>query len=49
MFPESVLSIEDEAFSRCSGFTGDLIIPEKVTKICFGSFTGCNGFNGNLT
>ena len=36
------------AFTGCSGFTGDLVIPDSVTKIDSYAFDGCTGFTGNL-
>jgi hypothetical protein len=37
-----VTSIEEEAFSGCSGLTS-LVIPDKVTSIESGAFAGCIG------
>ena len=44
IIPESVMKIESDAFSGCSGLTA-MTIPENVTEIRWGAFRGCN----NLT
>ncbi len=49
IIPNTVTSIGQTAFQRCSGFTGDLVIPEGVTSIGRYTFTNCSGFNGTLT
>ena len=49
VLPNSLLTIGDNAFQNCSGFTGDLIIPENVTSIGGNAFNGCSGFTGDLT
>ncbi len=49
IIPESVIIIEDNAFSGCEGFVGDLVIPDDVTYIGSGAFEGCSGFGGTLT
>ncbi|MCQ2308280.1 MAG: leucine-rich repeat protein [Bacteroidales bacterium] len=49
VLPNSLVTIENEAFSGCTGFTGDLIIPENVTYIGENAFYGCTGFTGDLT
>ena len=41
--------IGSNAFSDCSGLTGDLIIPNSVTEIGNFAFRGCSGFTGALT
>ena len=49
VLPNSLLTIGEQAFKDCSGFTGDLIIPENVTTIGGNAFNGCSGFTGDLT
>lgn len=49
VLPNSLLTIGDNAFKNCSGFTGDLIIPDNVTTIGGNAFNGCSGFTGDLT
>ena len=49
VLPNSLLTIGENAFQNCSGFTGDLIIPENVTTIGGNAFNGCSGFTGDLT
>lgn len=49
VLPNSLLTIGENAFQNCSGFTGDLIIPENVTTIGDNAFNGCSGFTGYLT
>ena len=46
--PNSVTTIEGDAFSYCTGFTGDLVIPNSVTTIMSGAFFTCNSFDGDL-
>ena len=46
--PNSLTTIEGDAFSYCSGFTGDLVIPNSVTTIKSGAFFTCYSFNGDL-
>ena len=41
--------IGDNAFSRCSGLTGSLVIPNSVTHIGYCAFFCCSGFTGSLT
>ena len=42
-FPNVITSIGSEAFSGCSGLTGDLIIPNSVTSIGKSAFSNCAG------
>jgi len=49
VLPNSLLTIGENAFQNCSGFTGDLIIPDNVTTIGANAFHGCSGFTGDLT
>lgn len=44
----TVSAIGGSAFSNCSGFSGDLIIPNSVTTIGSSAFWGCTGFTGVL-
>jgi len=46
--PNSVTTIEGDAFSYCTGFTGDLVIPNSVTTIESGAFFTCYSFDGDL-
>ena len=46
--PNSVITIEDGAFSYCSGFTGDLVIPNSVVTIAPSAFFTCYSFDGDL-
>jgi len=46
--PNSVVTIEDGAFSYCSGFTGDLVIPNSVVTIAPSAFFTCYSFDGDL-
>ena len=48
VIPESVTSIGDNAFYRCSGFDGTLTIPNSITSIGNRAFYGCSGFTGDL-
>ncbi len=45
----SVTTIGDYAFYRCSGLTGSLTIPNSVTSIGQNAFSGCSGLTGSLT
>lgn len=36
------------AFTNCSGFTGDLVIPEELSSIGQNAFQNCTGFDGKL-
>lgn len=36
------------AFTDCTGFTGNLIIPDSVTRIELCAFSGCSGLTGTL-
>ena len=45
----NLTTIDDYAFSGCSGFTGSLTIPNFVTTIGDYAFKNCSGFTGNLT
>ena len=47
--PNTVMSIQDYAFYKCTGLTGNLVIPNSVTEIGEYAFYGCKGFNGTLT
>ena len=47
--PNTVTSIQNDAFNGCSALTGDLIIPNSVTEIGNNAFYQCTGFNGTLT
>ena len=46
--PNSVTTIEEGAFSYCSGFTGDLVIPNSVVTIEPSAFFTCYAFDGDL-
>ena len=46
--PNSVTTIEEGAFSYCSGFTGDLVIPNSVITIAPSAFFTCYSFDGDL-
>nr|MCR5267804.1 leucine-rich repeat protein [Lachnospiraceae bacterium] len=46
---KAVTVIGDSAFSRCEGFSGDLIIPDSVTTIGKYAFYDCKNFTGSLT
>ena len=48
VIPNSVVSICDNAFGYCSGFTGDLVLPDSVTSIEGHAFYKCSGFTGDL-
>ena len=41
IIPDNIISIGNNAFSRCSGLTGDLTIPNSVTSIGDNAFEGC--------
>lgn len=43
-----VTSIGDNAFSGCSGVTGELVLPESVVSIGDHAFSRCSGFTGDL-
>jgi hypothetical protein len=45
----TVTGIGNNAFSGCSGLTGDLVIPNTVTAIGNSAFQSCGGFTGSLT
>ena len=47
--PNTVTSIQDNAFCSCTGLTGDLVIPNSVIEIGSYAFRNCTGFNGTLT
>ena len=44
----TVQTIPDLMFSRCTGLTGTLTIPTSVTTIEYGAFYECSGFTGSL-
>ena len=46
--PNSVTTIEEGAFSYCTGFTGDLVIPNSVVTIEPSAFHTCYAFDGDL-
>ncbi len=46
---EGIEEINNDAFVKCSGFIGDLIIPNGVKTIKSGAFGSCSGFTGDLT
>ena len=48
IIPNSVTTIGNSAFYKCTGFTGDLTIPNSVTTIEKKAFYSCSGFKGNL-
>ena len=43
VLPESLVVIDDEAFSGCPGLSGTLIVPEGVTEIGESAFADCDG------
>ncbi len=43
VLPESLVVIDDEAFSGCPGLSGTLIVPEGVTEIGEEAFADCDG------
>ena len=43
--PNTITSIGTYAFYKCTGLTGDLIIPNKLTEISDNCFQGCNFSN----
>ena len=45
----SLKYIGEEAFYRCTGLTGSLVIPNSVTTIGHRAFYGCTGLTGNIT
>lgn len=44
----TVTKIGDEAFLKCTGFTGSLTIPESIETIGDWAFGNCSGFSGDL-
>jgi len=46
--PNSIITIDEGAFSYCSGFTGDLVIPNSVVTIGASAFFTCYAFDGDL-
>ena len=48
VIPNSVTSIGDYAFYKCSGLTGKLVIPNSVTSIGDYAFWDCSGLTGEL-
>ena len=44
-----IIKISNRAFSGCSKFTNDLVIPNTVVSIADSAFYNCTGFNGTLT
>ncbi len=47
--PSSVQSIDDYAFAKCSGITGNLKIPNQVKSLGEGAFYGCYNLRGAVT
>lgn len=47
-FADSVTFIGNFAFYKCSGLTGDLVIPNSVTFIGLAAFHDCSGLTGDL-
>ena len=47
--PNSLISIGEFSFNRCTGIAGSLIIPGSVTSIGQYAFSDCLGLNGSLT
>jgi len=47
ILPTSITTIENNAFSYCTGLTGPLILPAGLTTIK-SAFTGCSGLTGSL-
>ena len=47
ILPTSITTIEDYAFSYCTGLTGPLNLPEGLTKIG-SAFKSCSGLTGSL-
>ena len=43
-----MISVGNGAFSRCSGFTGELILPQSLEIIHHNAFYKCSGFTGPL-
>ena len=41
--PDTLTQIGDYAFTRCSGFTGELALPDTLTRIGDSAFYGCSG------
>ena len=48
VFPETVYSISNFAFSYCSGLTGQLVFPAGIKSIGSSAFTDCTGFTGEV-
>ncbi len=48
ILPESITTIGENAFSFCSGLTGNLNLPDGLTTIGEMAFVSCSGFTGNL-
>lgn len=48
-FPESLISIGENAFAFCYDLKGDLTIPNAVTTIGPSAFFDCQGLDGTLT
>lgn len=48
-FPESLVSIGENAFAFCYDLKGDLTIPNSVTTIGSSAFFDCQGLDGTLT
>ncbi len=46
--PDTVTTIEYDAFSGCTGLRGELVIPSSVTTIGYHAFAGCKGLTGSL-
>ena len=49
VLPESLIQIEERAFTQCRNLTGSLVIPRKITVIPNSTFYNCNNFNGTLS
>lgn len=49
VFPESLVSIGENAFAFCYDLKGDLTIPNSVTTIGPSAFFDCQGLDGTLT
>jgi hypothetical protein len=46
--PEGLTSIGEDAFSGCSGLSGNLTLPAGLTSIGDGAFYGCSGLSDSL-